>query len=371
MIQTAESQNPPDLDAVIAAFRSTSSLREYTPLRELISTVDGLVLQFNTVLPQALSDQVSWYRQDLARRLELATQAPVTEDDLGHYRSGWEKLNNVICHTLAEQQARLNAEEQVAALQIENQQVVEEGIYDALSWGTEDARKGLLTKKAGREIATKFTKTHATSFLERELALLDGAHANGFGTIILDADYFGQVNGRHGHRRGDYVLMQIAKIIYSLFSPEHRGDLIIRFGGEEDLVLVSNISKADLITKAGSLRRAIASLQLAVELEDLENEAYLRANPYELYVTERTLKRKDLSPLYLGIEQEKGIIRDARRVTASLGVIHSDDVRDLISELSGNLPALYDNLVQRADNLLYAAKAHGRNAFAFVHSRPQ
>jgi diguanylate cyclase (GGDEF)-like protein len=66
--------------------------------------------------------------------------------------------------------------------------------------------------------------------------------AGGMAAIVLfDLDQFKQINDRHGHQAGDAMLKRIAEIAYS----ELRGpfDKLGRWGGEEFVVLLSNVNR--------------------------------------------------------------------------------------------------------------------------------
>ena len=71
-------------------------------------------------------------------------------------------------------------------------------------------------------------------------------HYNRFGTpenfavIMLDIDYFKKYNDTYGHPEGDKILKKIAKIVSSCV---RRKDIIIRYGGEEFLLLASGVSR--------------------------------------------------------------------------------------------------------------------------------
>ncbi len=57
--------------------------------------------------------------------------------------------------------------------------------------------------------------------------------------MMVDADHFKEVNDTYGHDNGDIVLKHIAKI---LRSSVRDSDIVIRFGGEEFLVLLMDLS---------------------------------------------------------------------------------------------------------------------------------
>ena len=72
--------------------------------------------------------------------------------------------------------------------------------------------------------------------------------------IMLDIDHFKQINDTHGHLIGDSVLQQFATRV----SGALRSDgYLIRWGGEEFLVVIRGIAEQDVLTVAERLRNAI------------------------------------------------------------------------------------------------------------------
>lgn len=72
--------------------------------------------------------------------------------------------------------------------------------------------------------------------------------------IMLDIDHFKLINDTHGHLVGDRVLQQFAmRVSGALRSDGH----LIRWGGEEFLVLIRGIAERDAYTVAERLRIAI------------------------------------------------------------------------------------------------------------------
>lgn len=66
------------------------------------------------------------------------------------------------------------------------------------------------------------------------------------GLLLLDVDWFKQVNDRLGHEAGDRVIVQVAALI----AANVRGyDLCARWGGEEFLVIIPEVSDADEIVR--------------------------------------------------------------------------------------------------------------------------
>ena len=122
--------------------------------------------------------------------------------------------------------------------------------------------------------------------------------------VLADVARFKRFNDTHGHRAGDYVLKELAA---QLRDAAPRGAMAARYGGEEFVLLLPGLDAA------GANRLA-----------------------------ERIRRKLDAAPLvYEGIELH---------VTASFGVAECPTHARTPSDL-----------VQRADEALYAAKAAGRN----------
>lgn len=126
--------------------------------------------------------------------------------------------------------------------------------------------------------------------------------------MMIDLDYFKDVNDTYGHAAGDAVLQQVA---VRLRGQLQANDLLARIGGEEFLVVLSGADASSAMECAERLRSAIGSTSF-----DLGGDTF---------------------PV---------------RVTASVGLA---------------LPGSYDGtitpeaLIHRADTALFGAKAHGRD----------
>ena len=117
--------------------------------------------------------------------------------------------------------------------------------------------------------------------------------------LMLDVDHFKRVNDTHGHAAGDDVLRQVASVLKGTVRPY---DIVARYGGEEFVVILPGAELSDATIVAERVR---AALPAATE-------------PYS--------------------------------VTASFGATRFDPAVDDV-----------DNVIKRADALLYDAKRGGRN----------
>ena len=86
-------------------------------------------------------------------------------------------------------------------------------------------------------------------------------HQIGFGVLFVDIDYFKTVNDRLGHEVGDQVLKMVAD---TLSLSIRAVDCVVRWGGEEFLVILPAIEPADLASVAERLRSMVAAAWLSL-----------------------------------------------------------------------------------------------------------
>jgi diguanylate cyclase (GGDEF)-like protein len=86
-----------------------------------------------------------------------------------------------------------------------------------------------------------------------------------FGVLMVDLDYFKRINDSYGHLAGDTVLKAVADTITATVRP---GDSVGRFGGEEFVVLLPDVTDAEAHVVAERIRVAITRLELAVLVAD-------------------------------------------------------------------------------------------------------
>lgn len=107
---------------------------------------------------------------------------------------------------------------------------------------SEDPVTGLLVRRLG----------------ELHLATLSAAVTEGqstLGVVFVDVDHFKVINDTYGHRAGDDVLRMVGR---SLTSALRRGDLPIRWGGEEFLALLPGVDAEGLAAAAERVRMLIS-----------------------------------------------------------------------------------------------------------------
>jgi diguanylate cyclase (GGDEF)-like protein len=128
--------------------------------------------------------------------------------------------------------------------------------------------------------------------------------------IMLDVDYFKEVNDTFGHQRGDTILKELCKIIQALL----RGyDFAVRYGGDEFIVILCQNTVIGAQIVAERLR------------ESVEENPFLKE------------------------------LNGGKKITISTGVATFPDHTD-----KG-----YEELIGAADHALYVAKKRGRNQVAY------
>ena len=80
------------------------------------------------------------------------------------------------------------------------------------------------------------------------------------GMMMIDIDFFKNVNDSYGHPKGDEVLVAIAEILSSRL---RNTDLIARYGGEEFCVFLPNIATQNAIELAEQLRRLVEEIEFS------------------------------------------------------------------------------------------------------------
>lgn len=117
---------------------------------------------------------------------------------------------------------------------------------EALRLATMDPLTGAYNRRTFQETA------------ERELSRARRA-GTPLSIILMDMDHFRAVNETHGHSAGDEVLARFADIVRSALRKE---DMLVRYGGEEFLVLLPEVPGPGAVVVAGRIRRAVAAAEI-------------------------------------------------------------------------------------------------------------
>ncbi len=147
-----------------------------------------------------------------------------------------------------------------------------------------------------------FNRRYLPAIMQQTIRISSSINSS-FAIILFDVDHFKLINDRHGHSAGDDVLVELAEI---LLATVRVSDYIFRYGGEEFLVLLTDVNRE-------------AAIKVSENIRD-------------------------------GIAEHSFIINEGKiPVTVSGGVAISDGHPD------------YTKVISRADAALYRAKDAGRN----------
>jgi diguanylate cyclase (GGDEF)-like protein len=78
--------------------------------------------------------------------------------------------------------------------------------------------------------------------------------------MMLDLDYFKMVNDTYGHDAGDAVIKALAKVLRQAV---RTSDLVIRFGGEEFLIVLTDTTPENADAVAEKIRASVEALEVA------------------------------------------------------------------------------------------------------------
>lgn len=81
-------------------------------------------------------------------------------------------------------------------------------------------------------------------------------YLGGFYILMLDIDFFKQVNDKYGHLVGDKVLFSVAKTITDCVRP---GDIVGRYGGEEFIIFMPMAADDKVLEVAKNIKNGVES----------------------------------------------------------------------------------------------------------------
>jgi diguanylate cyclase (GGDEF)-like protein/PAS domain S-box-containing protein len=170
----------------------------------------------------------------------MADGAPRSAEVFLHHKAGHRVAVTVHGHPLTDPDGRVVGSAEVFAERRDR-------AYADLGRRSADSAQDPVTGLPGRALG------------ELHLATLLAAVTAGqttLGVMFVDVDHFKDINDSHGHRAGDQVLGMVGR---SLATALRRGDLPIRWGGEEFLALLPGVQASGLATAAERVRMLVAT----------------------------------------------------------------------------------------------------------------
>jgi diguanylate cyclase (GGDEF)-like protein/PAS domain S-box-containing protein len=186
----------------------------------------------------------------------------------------------------------------VGALELFTENKDENSLRNSLESYKKQSSEDPLTKTANRRYLVAIAESKIREFKTMGTT---------FGIAFLDIDNFKLVNDTYGHEVGDKVLKILAETIQSNF---RRHDFLGRWGGEEFVIVFSDVNRDGLMIASEKIRNLVAASSLRLSDHDL-------------------------------------------KITISIGatVVTEDDTPE--------------SIITRADQLMYSSKRNGKNIVTF------
>ncbi len=119
-----------------------------------------------------------------------------------------------------------------------------------------DIDRDVFYEQAIRDPLTGLHNRQYLADTARRLCMLDDRHSEpAVAALMVDLDHFKAVNDGSGHAVGDLVLQHVAR---SLVEGSRRGDIVVRYGGEEFVVFVDGVDLKLARAVAERIRAAVA-----------------------------------------------------------------------------------------------------------------
>jgi diguanylate cyclase (GGDEF)-like protein len=130
--------------------------------------------------------------------------------------------------------------------------------------------------------------------LDRELRRAT-RHQHPLALLMLDIDHFKQFNDTYGHEAGDVVLREVAETMREAVRSE---DIVCRYGGEEFVIILPEVSTEDALARAESIRQLVSDIRLQYRgeaLRDVTISIGVAMCPYNADSLEQLLRIADRS----------------------------------------------------------------------------
>jgi diguanylate cyclase (GGDEF)-like protein len=126
--------------------------------------------------------------------------------------------------------------------------------------------RGKLEHQSIRDGLTGLFNRHFMEIaLERELRRA-ARHHKPVAILMLDIDHFKEFNDTYGHEAGDTVLRELGE---ALMQSVRNEDILCRYGGEEFVAIMPELSLDAAMERAESLRRMVSEMRVRIRGESL------------------------------------------------------------------------------------------------------
>lgn len=216
----------------------------------------------------------------------------------------------------------------------------------------DDSKKEIL-QHANQDELTQL-KSRRYGLTQMKEALLSVEDHQDFSVILLDLDWFKEINDKYGHEVGDQVLMEVSQTLLQSLADE---TIISRYGGEEFLIVLPDTKHDSAMIIAEQLRLSIANH--AININYCTNfNVTTSVGLYTLTHDEHTRIKK---------AYERRVQKEAKKQ-----IIEPEKIKSRFNKRASSQPNsqvatsqlphdICQRLIRTADKALYEAKGRGRN----------
>lgn len=110
-----------------------------------------------------------------------------------------------------------------------------------------------------------YNYTSIMELLEKEVKKIE-RNKNSISFVMVDIDYFKEINDQYGHECGNIILKEVAKI---LLNSVRCSDTVGRYGGEEYSIILPNTNDYEAFMICERIRRNIESYNFLIDNDDI------------------------------------------------------------------------------------------------------
>ncbi|MDD5967150.1 MAG: diguanylate cyclase, partial [Blautia sp.] len=129
------------------------------------------------------------------------------------------------------------------------------------------------------------------------------------GVAMIDLDDFKMYNDTYGHRAGDKVLDAVVKVIRKCI---RKSDILVRYGGDEFLLILQDIGEADFVQKLHTIREEIHQTRIQ-EYEKIRPSVSIGGVRMEGETLEEAVNRADHF-MYQAKIQKNMVVTEERKL---------------------------------------------------------
>jgi diguanylate cyclase (GGDEF)-like protein/PAS domain S-box-containing protein len=136
---------------------------------------------------------------------------------------------------------------------------------------TKEIEKNLINAKAENEFLA--THDYLTGVLNRRGFIKEVSdfiendrNGDSSGLLLIDIDYFKDINDKHGHIKGDLILKDFANFLTDIID---EGTLLGRYGGDEFIIFYPSIDEDNIKSKAEDIRSKVEKTDFLHENKDM------------------------------------------------------------------------------------------------------